>query len=545
MKTINNILTILVSAFILSACSDFLDPEPRGQYTEMDAWSSVDNTYLYINGFYKPIYEYGPYGVKYAGVSLTDGFSDILRYSANVMGGSGGDVNKVVYTGGISPQGNPLSDYTYEYNRIRRINEFLYGLKTFAKYGDQEKLIMEAQARFFRAYLYFMLVRGHGSVVIRDNIDGPNEAFKERSPESACWDFIESDLDFAAENLPDTWPKKDLGRITKGAVYGFKSRAMLYAKRWDKAAEAAAKVVAKEGELYDLMPNYADVFNQSDFCKETVLGYRFHGQLTHSTLFDKQYCPKGDFPETNTDGKCLAVPTQELVDSYRMDDGSSFDWNNPTHAANPYKNREPRFYASILYNGATWKGRTIETFVGGKDGFKPFDIEAYPNATTTGYYIRKLLNESVKDMTVKGTTCWNEVRYAEVLLNQAEALNEMGKTAEALIPLNKVRSRAKLPAVSSTGQESLRNIIREERKIELAFEGQRYWDLRRWNMALEVLGGKRMHGMKITKQTDGTFNYQIIDCDGKDRHFEERYYQFPIPASEIKNNPKCKQIDKW
>lgn len=136
MKTINNILTILVSAFILSGCSDFLDPEPRAQYTEMDAWSSVDNTYLYINGFYKPIYEYGPYGVKYAGVSLTDGFSDILRYSANVMGGSGGDVNKVVYTGGISPQGNPLSDYTYEYNRIRRINEFLYGLKTYAKYGD-------------------------------------------------------------------------------------------------------------------------------------------------------------------------------------------------------------------------------------------------------------------------------------------------------------------------------------------------------------------------------------------------------------------------
>ena len=337
MKTINNILTILVSVFILSGCSDFLEPKPRSQYTEMDAWSSVENTYLYLNGFYKPIYEYGPYGEKYAGVSLTDGFSDILRYSANVMGGSGGDVNKVVYTGGISPQGNPLSNYTYEYNRIRRINEFLYGLKTYAKYGDQEKLKMEAQARFFRAYLYFMLVRGHGSVVIRDYIDGPNEAFKERSPESTCWDFIESDLDFAAENLPDIWPKKDLGRITKGTVYGFKSRAMLYAKRWEKAAEAAAKVVAKEGDLYDLMPNYADVFNQPDFCKETVLGYRFHGQITHLALFDKQYSPKGDFPESNTDGKCLAVPTQELVDSYRMADGSSFNSVSYTHLTLPTK----------------------------------------------------------------------------------------------------------------------------------------------------------------------------------------------------------------
>ncbi|KAF5064093.1 SusD family protein [anaerobic digester metagenome] len=540
-----NIITFVTAIFVFTGCSDFLNPEPRAKYTEMDAWKSVENTYLYINGFYKPIYEYGPYGIKYAKVSLTDGFSDILRYSTNVMGGSGGDVNKVVYTGNISPSTNLLSDYDYEYNRIRRINEFLYGLKTYVKYDEKMVALMEAQARFFRAYLHFMLVRGHGSIVIRDYIDGPKEAYKARSSENECWDFIEKDLDFAAENLPDEWDKDNFGRITKGAVYGFKSRAMLYAQRWDKAAEAAQKVIDKEGTLYGLLPDYADVFNQSDLCKETVLGYRFHGQLTHSVTFDKLYSPKGDFASDNTEPKCLAVPTQEMIDSYYMADGSKFDWSNPEHAANPYKNREPRFYASIWYNGAPWKGRTIEAFVGGKDGYKEFGIENYPNATTTGYYIRKLLNEKVEDMTKKGATAWSEVRYAEVLLNQAEALNELGKANEALSPLNKVRQRAKLPNVTETNQANLRQIIREERKIELAFEGQRYWDLRRWRIALDVLGGKRMHGMKITKNTDNTFTYQVVDCDGKNRFFEERYYQFPIPLSEIQNNPLCKQIDKW
>ena len=539
------ITTLIAIVLIFTRCADFLDPDPREKYTEMDAWKSVENTYLYINGFYKPIYEYGPYRLKYAEVSMHDGFSDILRYNTNVMGGAGGDVNKVVYTGGISPSSNILSDYSYEYNRIRRINEFLYGLKTYTKYDEKIVALMEAQARFFRAYLHFMLVRNHGSIVIRDYIDGPNEAFKARSSESDCWDFIESDLDFAAENLPDEWDKDNYGRITKGAVYGFKSRVMLYARRWEKAADAAQMVIDKEESLYDLLPEYAEVFKQSDLCKETVLGYRFHGQLNHSIQFDKLYSPSGDFDPENKEIKSIAVPTQEMIDSYYMADGSKFDWDIPEHAANPYQNREPRFYASILYNGAPWKGRTIETFVGGKDGFKEFGTENHPNSTTTGYYIRKLLDEQVTDMTKKGTTAWSEVRYAEVLLNQSEALNELGKSSEALAPLNKVRKRAKLPNITETSQPNLRQIIREERKIELAFEGQRYWDLRRWRIALDVLGGKRMHGMKITKNTDNTFTYEVVDCDGKNRFFEERYYQFPIPLSELQNNPECKQIDKW
>ncbi len=528
----------------MSSCSDYLDPDPRYAYTELDAWKSIENTYLYVYGFYKPIYEYGPYGRKYAGVSMTDGFSDILRYNNSVMGTYGGDVNKLIYNGNISPSSNLLSDYSYEYARIRRINEFLYGLDTYVEYDKEVSLQFEAQARFFRAYLYFMLAKNHGSIVLRKKLDGPAEAYKARSPENEVWDFIEQDLDFAAKHLPDSWPPKRLGLLTNGAVNGFKSRAMLFAKKWQSAADAAQKVIDQEGENYELLLNYSDVFEKDD-TKEVVLGFRFHGEVKHSVTFDKLYSPSGDFPSSNKEIKSIAVPTQEMVDLYKMADGSNFDWGNPEHAANPYSNREPRFYASILYNGAQWKGRTIETFVGGADGFKEFRSESEPNTTTTGYYIRKLLDEDVSNMNTEGTKDWTEIRYAEVLLNQAEALNELGKSQDALKPLNKVRQRADLPNITETNQSSLRQIIRDERTVELAFEGQRYWDLRRWRIAHEVLDGKRMHGMKITKNANQTLNYEVVDVDMNDRVFEERYYHFPIPTGEINNNPLCTQIEKW
>ncbi|MCE4565517.1 RagB/SusD family nutrient uptake outer membrane protein [Maribellus sp. CM-23] len=531
-------LLALFTLLLLGACSEeYLNPEPRTVYTEAEIWKTKENTYLYINGFYKPIYEYGPYGKKYAGVALNDGFSDIVKYNQHVMGANGGDVNKTILNPIISPTGIVLSDYQYEYNRIRRINEFLYGLENYVTYSNEDKVLMEAQARFFRGFLHFMLVRSHGGIIIRDYIDGPNEAYKARSTESECYDFITKELDFAAENLPAQWEAASLGRLTKGAVYGYKSRVMLYAERWQEAVDAAEEVIKEEDNLYQLESDYDKIFKTRD-SKEGVLSYRFGGTLGHS--FHQLYCPKGDKSEGVIG---IAGPTLEMVDSYRMADGSEFDWNNPEHAANPYANREPRFYASVLYNGASWKGRTIETFVGGQDGFEPYAAQQSSGGTTTGYYIRKMLDENAPMDQVSAQT-WYEVRYAEVLLNHAEALNELGRGEDALVSLNKVRTRAKLPKITVSDKEALREIIREERKVELAFEGQRYWDLRRWKLATEVLNGVRMHGTKITKDGD-SFIYETVECDDKDRVFKESYYKLPVPQNEIDNNPLCKQTPLW
>jgi hypothetical protein len=535
---INKQLLIVISIFLLSACSeDYLNPEPRTVYTETEIWKTMENTYLYINGFYKPIYEYGPYGSKYAGVALNDGFSDIVKYNQHVMGANGGDVNKTILSSVISPNNPVLSDYSYEYNRIRRINEFLFGLENYATYDEADKTLMEAQARFFRGFLHFMLVRSHGGIIIRDYIDGPNEAFKARSTENECYDFITKELNFAANNLPGEWDKADLGRLTRGGVWGYKSRVMLYAGRWQDAVDAAEEVIKEEGNLYQLESDYDKIFKTKD-SKEGVLSYRFGGTLGHG--FHKLYCPKGDKSEGVIG---IAGPTLEMVDSYRMADGTEFDWNKPEHAASPYENREPRFYASILYNGAQWKGRTIETFVGGKDGFEPYGAQQSSGGTTTGYYIRKMIDEDAPLDGVSSQT-WYEVRYAEVLLNHAEALNELGRGSEALVSLNKVRQRAKLPNITVTDQEALRQIIREERKLELAFEGHRLWDLRRWKTAVDVLDGKRMHGTKITKEGE-SFIYETVECDDQNRIFKESYYKLPVPQSEIDNNPLCKQTPLW
>jgi len=529
---------IISLLLLLVGCGEeYLNPEPRNVYTEAEIWKSLENTYLYINGFYKPIYEYGPYGSKYAGVSLNDGFSDIVKYHQHVMGPNGGDVNKTILNPIISPNSVVLSDYTYEYNRIRRINEFLYGLENYVTYSQEDKLMMEAQARFFRGFLHFMLVRSHGGIIIRDYIDGPKEAYKARSSESECYDFITKEFDFAAANLPREWDKTSLGRLTRGAVYGYKSRVMLYAERWQDAVEAAEEVIKEEGKLYQLETDYDKIFKTKD-SKEGVLTYRFGGTLGHT--FHKLYCPKGD---KNEGVIGIAGPTLEIVDSYRMNDGSMFNRDNPVHAANPYQNREPRFYASILYNGASWKGRTIETFVGGKDGFEQYGAQQSAGGTTTGYYLRKMIDEEAP-MDGISTQSWYEVRYAEVLLNHAEALNELGRSQEALVSLNKVRDRARLPKVTNSDKEILRDVIREERKVELAFEGHRLWDLRRWKAAVATLDGKRMHGTKITKNGD-TFNYETVECDNLNRVFRESYYKFPVPQSEIDNNPLCKQTPLW
>ena len=263
---------------------------------------------------------------------------------------------------------------------------------------------------------------------------------------------------------------------------------------------------------------------------EVLLGHGFH----------KLYCPRGD---KNEGVIGIAGPTLEMVDSYLMADGSEFDWDNPEHATNPYENREPRFYASVLYNGATWKGRTIETFVGGTDGFEQYGAQQSAGGTTTGYYVRKMIDEDAPMDGVSSQT-WYEVRYAEVLLNHAEALNELGKGAEALVSLNKVRERAKLPKITVTDKEALREIIREERKVELAFEGHRLWDLRRWGIAVDVLDGKRMHGTRITKDGD-SFIFETVECDDQNRVFKESYYKLPVPQGEVDNNPLCKQTPLW
>ncbi len=213
--------------------------------------------------------------------------------------------------------------------------------------------------------------------------------------------------------------------------------------------------------------------------------------------------------------------------------------------AEPYADRDPIFYATVLYNGAKWEGREIETFVGGKDGMKDFKCSGTTSTTPTGYYFKKYLTEEDESSwNTKGSSKYGiHLRFAEVLLNKAEALAEADWGANqtaALDIINQIRARAGLSAKSAGTKEQFMELLRKERMIELAGEGFRYWDLRRWRLAEDVINGKVAHGVKITKdKSTGKLTYEQVSVDAdRTRVFFEKYYAFSIPISERSNNRK-------
>ena len=225
-----------------------------------------------------------------------------------------------------------------------------------------------------------------------------------------------------------------------------------------------------------------------------------------------------------------------------MLDGSPFDWSNPEHAANPYEGRDKRLQWSIIVDGSEFKGKIIRTAY-----LVPDDGLGLLERTNTGYYIRKFLDETLPFEKLVGyggsSTSWKEIRLAEVLLNYAEALNELhggpDPEGEAYEAMRRVRERAGLPALpDGLDYTAFKERVIQERKVELAFEGHRFWDLRRWRLAESVLNDKYFHGMRITEDTSGKKTYDIFEINSVPKQvFLEKHYLMPINQGEIEKNP--------
>ena len=434
------------------------------------------------------------------------------------------------------------------YNAVRRTNEAISNLRTLGtglEQADQTRL--EGELRLMRAWLYFELVKRYKDVILYDEDLQAISTDKALSSEADAWAFIKKDLAFAEENLP---VKADArGRLNKGVAYALASRALLYAKDWEGVIAAADKVK----ELgYELEDDYAGVFKGNG--RETILRYNFSysDNLTHS--FDYYYTPGGDYALVNEQGGGYATPTQEMVESYELAAGGFPDWT-PWHGTTtqepPYELLEPRFQASVLYNGAKWKGRSIEPFVGGVDGWAEWKKETQPQGrTTTGYYLRKGVDED-HDLSLRSQSIQPFVvlRYGEVLLNRAEACFRANDPAGANAAVRAIRARVGLPYVDLSG-DALWAAIRQERKVELAFEGLWYWDLRRWGDASKTypagLNAYQVHGLKITPGAiAGQYEYSYVSVDDKDRSYPSRMDRFPIPSSELNNNAKVEQYAEW
>ena len=551
MKKIVIFLSTFVLLFAWTGCDDFLDTTPTDKISDKVVWEDANTVTLYCNTFYVYIDRYGLFNnASQFNGNLTEGLTETFKYGSNVPGSRMGDANLIVFNPSrIGPDQNSLGVWTVTYERIRRINEFLVNIADFSTLDAATNRLFEAQARFFRAYLYFQLAKRHGGVILYTDLNFEKD--KNRSSAAETWNLIESDLDFAAANLPATWDAANEGRITKGAVFAFKSRAMLYAGRWQPAKNAADSVFSAAGLAgkYALVNNYADAWKGGN--SESILEYRYR-TTGPGHNFDQYYAAYGEYDNAGGAG----CPTQEMVEAYEKSDGTVFDWNawhNGSNTSRPdYEDLEPRFQASIIYNGATWMGKTMQNSVGGANGrFMEYGTETSANGqTTTGYYLRKLRDPNHTDYTLAGAQTLVEIRLAEVYLNRAEANYRLNNAAGALADLNAVRTRPSVGLPPKTGLtgEALFDAIRQERKIELAYEGHLYWDMRRWRLAHENYptgyNNYRVHGFKITG-TAPNYTFEYVDCDKEDRSFLTKLYVLPIPNGELNNNSAIEQYDEW
>ena len=527
---------LMFTSQFLTSCHDLLEKDPTDSYSETVAWSSESSLDMYVTYLYKPLNGLS----NFSSLSLTDGYTDLVKYGNGVPQTWSAHNKILLQQNTITSDNNPMSSWGL-YTDIFRENVFLRDAGIYGnKFSEDFLNIRIAEIRFIRAVNYARMIRIFGGVILRDEtngVDSEGQKDKARATEAESWDFVLKDLEFAARHLPKEWD-------SKGAAYAYMCRTALFAKRWDVAITAADEI--KKLNKYDLMDNYEDVFKVAGN-KEIIFSIAYKiPDMPH--YFDRYFAPDGK------QGIRRAVPTSELVDSYDMADGTPFSWSG-SMANDPYVGREPRFYASIIYNGATWKEKKIYTYVDAENGFAAYRDNMNPGEkqTVTGYFIRKYLQENNADFDDKGSDqFWIEMRYAEVLLNLAEALAEQDYSKnqdDALEALNEVRERVNLPkrtTEEAPDKDSFMKLLRKERICELAFEGFRYWDLRRWRLAGEVIDGKQAHGTKITKKDDNTYTYEQVSCDDNiNRFFPERYYLLPIPVDELQNNPLCENNAPW
>lgn len=538
------LITLFCGIVALSGCDDYLDSTPTDRINDKVVWENASSVDLYINGFYPYLDRYGTFGNSQFKGSMTEGLTETLKYGSYVPGSKAGDANLYAFTPEtMSATGNLLGTWKETYERIRRVNEFLVGLEKYSTLDSEQNKVFEGQAKFFRAFLYFQLAKRHGGVILYTNLDFEKD--KNRSSAEETWNLIEEDLDFAASALPAEWDKANTGRLTKGAALAFKSRAMLYAERWESAKLAADAVIGLNE--YELMANYEDATKGGN--KESILEYNY--LITGpSHTFDRDYATFGEIENQGGSG----VPTQEMVESYEKANGTKVDWS-PWHVEGgtitvpPYEDLEPRFKATVIYHGSEWKGKTMENAVDGTNGrYMGYREDTYTKGrTVTGYYLKKFRDEDLTDMsTYNSTHTWVEIRLAEVYLNRAEAKFRLGDSGGALNDLNAIRTRpgVNLPEKSGITGEDLFDAIRHERKIELAYEGHLYWDMRRWKLAHIEYNNMRVHGMKISNSPNG-YLFEYVDADLQDRKFLEKTYVLPVPYSELSNNAAIDQYDEW
>jgi starch-binding outer membrane protein, SusD/RagB family len=542
-------LSMVIGIYSCKKDTGFLDKTETNDLNEESVFADSARTMDALVGMYSDIGIFAAHN-RYSNHGLT-------ACSDETEGGtlSAGQEFIKWSSGGISPVNSKDDVWTPCYTNIRRVNIFLRNISK-SPLSPALKSRVTGEAKFLRAWYYFQMVKHFsGVILIGDTVYGTQDPIPgKRNTYEECVNYISAECDAAAALLPNEHVSQDYGRITKGACLALKSRMLLYAAsplfnggglttdpnlkavtgypdanndRWLKAAQAAQAVI--DLGVYQL--------NEDNV---TAPGFGFYKVFTvrknSEYILARMQAPNKEleafYDPNSRSGNANSFPYQELVDAFETKDGKLItDPGSGYNPNNPYVNRDPRLSYTVLFNGGmrldrnTSKPAPVLTYTGAPDG-----------GSRTGYYVLKMLDAASINVTGFPNTqrCFPLIRYAEILLNRAEALNEyQGPTATVYNLVEQVRKRAglvpfQLPAGLTPDQ--MRQRIQNERRVELAYEEHRFWDVRRWKIA-EQTDNRMLNGMKITRQSNGTYTYQAVPV--RQHVFRPAMYLFPIPQAEI------------
>ncbi|HRE50215.1 MAG TPA: RagB/SusD family nutrient uptake outer membrane protein [Flavitalea sp.] len=592
-------IAMLAVVFCMTACSkNFLETKPLGEISQLDVWSDAAMTESFVNGIYnrleRPL-------MKYSRSIFVD--ESQRRSNRNAQ-----DFNNSLWTpdripGWVGGNTDPYMYWNVLYASIRSCNLFF---ENIAEVPDDGALIdgktlkerLTGEVHFLRAWFYFNLTNMYGGVPLITEVYQLTDSFTTpRDTYADCIRFIADDCDKAASLLPLTQSGNNKGRATKGAALALKSKVLLFAAsdlhnttafsgysnpellgytggsredRW-KAAKDAAKAVIDLGQysLYKANPapgeevseNFVNMWLTVDNEEDIFVKY----YIPTTTIYEQNMWllngPNGYHSQGNN------TPIGNMVDAYEMADGTPFDWNDPAKATEPYKNRDPRFYADILYEGAKWAKRPSDVIgidpegiiqvgkwikwnnaTGAEETVFGLDTPNGPietnNSSATGYYCRKFLDPTLTgpyETNILPYT-YRYIRYAEVLMNYAEACLGLGQEEEARTYINMVRKRAGMPDITESGAALVAR-YRNEKRVEFYNEDKRFFDVRRWMIGPEAYTDATRVTVEYklnpdrTTATIPTITPQLLER----RSWNDKAYFFPIDRDEMNKNDQLIQ----
>jgi hypothetical protein len=502
-----NNISILLCVFILLACDDGLDFVPTGEVSETIFWKQERDARLAVNAAYSQL-------DNTTMVKQLDGVTDIA-YRASSGPGTFHDVG----AGTIDPTNSAIGSQWDRYFRgVRRANDVINNIDRI-KQGDPNVLArLEAEARFLRAYYYTQLTSLWGDVpLIQKPLDISEHV--SRTDKETVVDFIIDELDaiISTNALPKAYTGSDIGRATHGAALALKARVALRNDRFAIARDAAKAVM--DLEIYELYPDYGELF-------------QYAGQNSSEVIFDRQYTVGGDtygafgYSAASIGGSSVVEPIHNLFLKY--------DYKGPVNPDNPYENIDPRWDFTVYYTGQTAGNSVYNSW---PQSTTTDRVSANEWATDHGYNLKKWIDyDADKDNPSNGSINMILIRYADVLLMYAEAKIELNEIDQSVYDaINEIRQRptVEMPIITAgKSQAELRQILRDERAVELAFEGLRLYDMNRWKIGEEKAG--LVQGMFY--QEEGSSEWKIWNSGFQRRFDPSRDYLWPIPQAEVEIN---------